>query len=411
MSSFAKAVMEITLDSGSSIPVDRSGGSGTATFNVKNNSSKILTQITIDPAFGLKGGAGSVTLGAVNTCVSLSPGASCTFEVNISGSTSFPDNFSLSPRVCAYNNTVCSQPTKANRPHVIVVTQAYIANTAAPNVAVCAIDSSSNQLMSCLDATFGIMVDHPTAPVGLAINSAGTRVYVTNSNSGVILLCTVGTGMNGKFSSCQSTGLTFVNPQGITLNSAETFAYVADFGTSIVAKCPINNLGELTSCTATGNDFDGPTSIAFNSGGTLAYVTNKTSNTVSVCNVTTTGNNIGNLTDCTQSAADFSFPQTIDLNSGNNLAFISNYLSTSISVCKITDLTTGTLSSCTLSNQTINNPFGLALVPNNNFIYITQPSTNSVYLCSVNTSNGSLSNCAVTETGGVLASPAGIVLN
>ncbi|HEX2549381.1 MAG TPA: hypothetical protein VHM20_06110, partial [Gammaproteobacteria bacterium] len=205
--------------------------------------------------------------------------------------------------------------------------------------------------------------------------------------------------------------ITFLGPQDIELNPTETFAYVADTSASNVVACGVDpDSGELTSpCFSTGSGvaFSGPTSIVFNTQGTLAYITNSNS-TVLVCtaNVST-----GVLSDCVSTGSGFTSPQGIDLNNGNNYAFVTNYLANpyQLSSCNIPTLSTGLFGTCTLSNQVIDNPFGLVLHPNGSFLYVTQPSTNSIFRCNV--SNGTLSSCAVSFTGGVLSSPTGIVLN
>lgn len=406
---FAETIMQIVPQS-SPDPVTRSGGTTTVDFRMRNNSGKTLTQITVDPDFGISSGVSGITLSAdACTGASVVPLGTCDFTVEIQGNTTLPNKFVLSPRVCAFNNSVCSQPSKTDRPEIIVVRQAYVANAGTNTVAVCDIDSTNAQITGCEDATPMDFVFN--APIGLYMTSDGTKVYVTNSGSGATALCTVDPA-TGKFSACETTGITLESATDIELNPAETFAYIS-VNSSFILVCEIDqDDGTFDTCGGTGGGFSGPTSVVFNSEGTLAYITNSITNTVSVCNANA---NTGALSGCAPSETSgtvFTNPTGIDLSGKNNLAFVTNYLSTSnsISTCKIPNLITGALGDCSLSTQSISNPYGLVLNPNNSFLYVTQPSSNSIYLCNVN-SSGVLSNCNQTITGGNLSSPMGIVLN
>ncbi len=402
---FAEAVMTITTSS-TDVPVTRSGSTSSVVFNVLNSSTTTLTQLTVDPDFGVPSGVSGITTSA-DTCTgaTLSPHGVCTFTVNIQGNTTLPNQFFLSPRVCAFNNSVCSQPAKADRPEVIVIRQVYVANAGGNSISVCEINSTNNQITACVNAFSGDPLD---APVGLMMTSDGKQVYVANSGNGVIALCTVSD--DGTFSTCEGTGIVLASPSDVELNPAETFAYITYPSASTVIVCEVADDGTLNTCTSTANDLNGPSSIVFNNAGTIAYITNANNNTVLVCTADVTS---GALSGCTSTGSGFSAPQSIDLNGNNKLSYIANYLSitNTISSCQISDLTTGVFSSCAVSNQNITNPFGLVLSPNNNILYVTQPSSNSIFKCNVNTGNGVLSDCGVTFSGIELSSPMGIVIN
>src|SRR5207237_9637430 len=93
-----------------------------------------------------------------NNCAAatLTSGANCTFQILIRGSNQ-PSSFVLSPKVCAYNGAVCSQPVLTNRLQVTVAgniipdfTMAYVTNVNSATVSLCPIN---------LDGTFGSCAD------------------------------------------------------------------------------------------------------------------------------------------------------------------------------------------------------------------------------------------------------------
>lgn len=78
-----------------------------------------LVGLTVDPTQG-GGFPSNVTL-MNDTCTgsTLAPSASCTFTLQLSGQ-GLKEDFALSPRVCANNETACSQPISSNRTQVTV---------------------------------------------------------------------------------------------------------------------------------------------------------------------------------------------------------------------------------------------------------------------------------------------------
>ncbi|KTD58177.1 glycosyl hydrolase family 18 [Legionella sainthelensi] len=108
----AASIVEITPSSSSPIVMSQTGFTY-ITYTAKNNTSKILNGLSIDPNYGTKANALKVTLNN-NTCTTLAAGATCSFIVSLQGINQSTE-FTLMPRICAYHGAVCSVPVLNNR--------------------------------------------------------------------------------------------------------------------------------------------------------------------------------------------------------------------------------------------------------------------------------------------------------
>lgn len=108
----AASIVEITPGSSSPIAISTKG-STYVTYSAKNNTSKVLNGLTIDPDYGITAKALKVSL-IRNTCSTLAAGASCSFIVSLQG-TGQNTLSTLTPRICAYNGAACSVPILSNR--------------------------------------------------------------------------------------------------------------------------------------------------------------------------------------------------------------------------------------------------------------------------------------------------------
>lgn len=123
----AASIMELTTTKTSASLFTNT--SVTVPYVLTNNlPSESLSGFTINPSFG---GGNAESMQVTNdscTGLTIPPNASCSFDVVVSGA-SQPSNFTLSPRVCAFNGAACSQPTAAYRTSV-QVTQSSFSSTA-----------------------------------------------------------------------------------------------------------------------------------------------------------------------------------------------------------------------------------------------------------------------------------------
>lgn len=102
------------------------------TYTAKNNTSRTLSTITIDPAYGVTNNSLKIFLTS-NECgnVTLPPGGICSFAVSMQGINQ-TTQFNLMPRVCAYNGAVCSTTTLNNRVNIMVTQALYNTKFPAP---------------------------------------------------------------------------------------------------------------------------------------------------------------------------------------------------------------------------------------------------------------------------------------
>lgn len=123
----AGAIMDIVPSSTYPIAIAQNGQTY-LTYVVKNNTSRTISSLSIDPGFGGAGLSLSLYISA-NQCGILAPSASCVFVVTMQGINQQAFT-TLTPRVCAYNGSACSIPTQNNR--VTVTASSNIPNTAFP---------------------------------------------------------------------------------------------------------------------------------------------------------------------------------------------------------------------------------------------------------------------------------------
>ncbi|MFA5457881.1 MAG: YncE family protein, partial [Synergistaceae bacterium] len=141
-------------------------------------------------------------------------------------------------------------------------TKVYVANYGAGTVSV--IDTSSN--------TVSATVTVGTNPIGVAVNPAGTKVYVANYGAGTVSV--IDTSSN----TVSATVTVGVSPYGVAVNPAGTKVYVANSGAGTVSV--IDTSSNTVSATVTVGT--NPRGVAINPAGTKVYVANGGAGTVSV---------------------------------------------------------------------------------------------------------------------------------
>jgi hypothetical protein len=246
---------------------------------------------------------------------------------------------------------------------------------------------------------------------------------VTSPLQSTVTKCSIAS--DGTFSSCSSAGATGLNhPVGITLNPAETKAYITNLwptgiNANSVSLCPINSDGNFGSCTdsGAGGIFNEPTSIAISAFNDFAYITNYGNWTVSKCLINSSN---GTFYSCSSTGSGFRSPQVIVINHTQTFAYVSNINSfLPVSKCVINS-TTKELSSCTDSGNTGVSLFDIGSMTLNNvgnMMYFTLNGANGppgdarTGQCPINTSTGDFENCTYsTENTGDISS-SGIALN
>jgi 6-phosphogluconolactonase (cycloisomerase 2 family) len=172
----------------------------------------------------------------------------------------------------------------------------YVANNADDNI----YEFSVNQTNGTLTPLSPAFVSNGkgTAPDELAINTAGTFLWVTGSKTGAGTVTAYSinssTGQIAQITkNSVVTGLT--SPFGITVNSAGTIVYVADTGAGLVLSFAVGASGALTpqlgSVPDLGSPGGTPGTIAIDPAGTFLYVTDLNAGVLSIL-----ANNAGALT-------------------------------------------------------------------------------------------------------------------
>jgi len=204
-------------------------------------------------------------------------------------------------------------------------------------------------------------------------------------------------------------------PRGIAMNPAGTYMYIVSLGDTSITKCQRDTSSNaISNCTnaSSGVTFTYPLGITLNPAGTKAYITD-TSNTVTKCDVNTTSMNLENcVVTISSSLGLLNQPTDIKLNSGNTRAYVSNFIGETITQCDV-DGSDGSLTSCT--NFTVPNPDGsqfngLTLNPSNDKLFITDFNLSRVYECIL--SGGAIQSCSYESEGtNIDLRSAGIAIN
>ena len=169
-----------------------------------------------------------------------------------------------------------------------------------------------------------------SGPSAVAVDSAGAAYVADTLNHKIKKITSAGVvsdlsgGSSGPSVASVAIGsATFNSPTGVAVNSAGTFVYVADSGNNVVRRIDISN--SLVTEIATG--LNKPWGLALNSAGTMLYVTERDGHRVQSINVGA-GNTLtaiaGTLNtqgsaDGTGTGATFRFPQAITVDSAGDL--------------------------------------------------------------------------------------------
>ena len=350
--------------------------------------------------------------GACSNPFTLSNQASCALTLEVDGSL-LPAGLNTGPVVCKTmgkgNNSpdpfLCSKPAAADVLTVKIVPptspaqkNVYVTNWSANTISLCTENTLNGLLSECNVAAAGGTLANPEA---ITLNQSATLLYIANIG-GSVSFCKI-EASTGALNHCVSTGANFQSPTGIAINPAGSMIYVSNATTNAVTRCHIDAVtGELNACLHTGDNFDVPSDLALNPAGTLAYISNFTGDSVTICSI---DGLTGMLTCDAPVGGGFHGPEGITLNPSGQFAYISNNGNNTVTRCSV-DSVTGTLFGCSETGSTFNGFGSVALNLSGELAYV--PSTNSsILVCSVNPVTGALSNC-VNSGGTGFTSPSGI---
>jgi DNA-binding beta-propeller fold protein YncE len=191
---------------------------------------------------------------------------------------------------------------------------------------------------------------------GLAINTPGTFVYTTSTDSDDIMKCSIDAN-TGVLSNCTSAA-TLSDAIGITLNTAQTYAFIVRPALNAVTTCTIETLtGNLLQCTINRQFGDPPYAIAVTPDNNFAYVA-LSIGIIERCSIDNTG--VLDQCDSVGNNNVFNFPVGITLNSTGTQAYITNRNSNTVSICPIQS--NGQFGTCVTSGNGFNGPSSIALI-------------------------------------------------
>jgi 6-phosphogluconolactonase (cycloisomerase 2 family) len=254
----------------------------------------------------------------------------------------------------------------------------YVANKADGNIYEYAVNQNSGVLTPLSPASISNGAN--SGPDEIAINPAGTFMFVTGFDAGTVTSYSINTS-TGQLTMVKSKVTGLKNPLGIVVDSTGTFVFVADNGTGLVYSYKIGTGGALT---LIGSIFDlngpggSPEFIAFDPGGKFIYVSDLNAGLVAVLAV-----NAGALS-FAQLVPSGTGPQmpigiaVAVVNTVANFIFTANQgTSTMWSFQLLLPGAPAIPVEFALSGE-LNSPTGVAVDPQNAFLYTTNPGAGTV---------------------------------
>ncbi len=251
-------------------------------------------------------------------------------------------------------NTVIATIPVGNTPQAIIIlpngTKAYVANINATTISV--LDLATNTVSSTINITGPV-----TRATDFAVNTTGTRVYVTLGNG---TIRTINTATDTFIGTPLSTG--GVVSRGIAVNTAETLAFVANFASGTLSR--VDLVANTSTSVAVGA---GANQVVINAANTRAYVTASNANTLSLVDITSTPPTL------IQTIALGITPAGISLTPDEQTAYVTNVNSDTISIVDTSN--SDAISVIGTIRGTFSNPLGIAINPNGTLALVSNSIT------------------------------------
>lgn len=400
-----------------------SNGSGNVMYTITNNATDSATP-SITPGYQSSGN--NLTISS-NTCnISLSPGASCTFRVLISGSNQ-PENFTITPRVCGYNGFVCSIPPNAvtvtvTRPAAGLVSRAYEQVTNNNSSTTTLIGININNTSDVISAE----LNYSSSINSIAISPDGSNVYATQKEGGGSSSVVFFDVVNDSLIKTQEV---FLSPPGLSLHSSpptnlqmtitpdgSTLFITQSAGVGLrsnntfitaasLFRIDINSNPSVTTIADPDHILGTASGLVVSPDGKTLYVGTDTDYIVALP-VTADSVNSSNI------VAEGSIPNDSHLGlaidpAGNKL-YVGNYTEGSVSILAVNG-TQGHVEDTILTGE-FSGASGLAISPDGTTLYVAETQNDEVLAVSLNGSNESLVQPGIIGAFGLSLSLNGSIL-
>ncbi len=375
-------------------------GTATVSYTVTNNTPQNQKQFSIFADSNISDKAAKKAISVQNnTCTGVvSPQQSCGFDILLTSNSNLKSNFVLSPKVCAYNNLVCSEPDVQNRVQVNLVNapppvplKAYVCDGSDNLVFECTVSAGS--LTNCVSTGSDF-----SDPGYSAINADKTLFYVVQPFTDNITVCSFS--LTGDLNCSVVTvpvPMSNLLSGAIAVHPSNQFIYVADtHSPSNIYKCDTDfNVCEVSSLT-----MDRNSDLTIDPTGTYIYIPQSNG---SLKNCSFLGNGDINNSCVFSPAPGPSQTLKIAINDTETLAYVVGQGTQEVFLCELA--IDGSLSTCSPQASVPAHMYtDIALTPDGTYAYISTDTT-IVQGCPI-LQNGTLGVCvensSFSESGGIV---------
>jgi YVTN family beta-propeller protein len=279
--------------------------------------------------------------------------------------------FELKLRLIALLIVVCSLASVGSQPAQAQGPFAYVTNQSDNTVSV--IDTSTNTVVTTIP--IGGCPGTCPSPAGLAVTPDGSRVYVANHGNGTVSVIATSANTVSATITIPPCDCASSSPTGVAITPDGTRAYVTDTSRSaieVIDTNPASGTYNTVTFTITADVSSPVGPIAITPDGTAAFYTFGTG---SVGRIDTTTNNH------TTTITVGSNPTGIAVTPNNAFIYVTNNGGTTVSVIPNTFPTFSPVTPVTVGSR----PYSVAITPNGLFAYVVNQGSNSVSVINTTT--------------------------